>query len=178
MEILPLCKYQRDGFNRSACELSTCCAYTAATVARTPDRQASQLITHLDALAERLRPRRRLVDRGAPDCSPQELFALTVLGRSSRLTMTDLAAAMQVPLSTASRIVDRLVAKGLVARTPLARDRRVIHVAFSRRGERINQFVAESRQTAAEALLKALPVRERAALLKRLARMVERPLSD
>jgi len=169
VEILPLCKYQRDGFNRSACELSTCCAYTAATVARTPDRQASQLITHLDALAERLRPRRRLVDRGAPDCSPQELFALTVLGRSSRLTMTDLAAAMQVPLSTASRIV---------ARTPLARDRRVIHVAFSRRGERINQFVAESRQTAAEALLKALPVRERAALLKRLARMVERPLSD
>jgi DNA-binding MarR family transcriptional regulator len=155
-----------------------CRAYTAAIVATTTNRQASQLLAHLDALTERLRPRRRPVDRGAPDCTPQELFALTVLGRRGRLTMTDLAAAMQAPLSTASRIVDRLVKKGLVARTPLARDRRVVHVAFSPRGERINQFVVESRQAAAETLLKALPARERAAFLKRLARLLEPPSSD
>ncbi len=147
-------------------------------MATTTRRQASQLLAHLDALVERLRPRRRPVDRGAPDCTPQELFALTVLGRRGRLTMTDLAAAMQAPLSTASRIVDRLATKGLVARTPLARDRRVVHVAFSRRGERINQFVVESRLTAAEALLKALPARERTTLLVRLAQMVEPPSSD
>jgi len=106
------------------------------------------------------------------------MFALTVLGHRGRLTMTDLAAAIQAPLSTASRIVDRLVKKGLVARTTLARDRRVIHVTFSRRGERINQFVVEWRQTEAEAVLKALPPRQRAALLKQLTQIANPPASD
>jgi DNA-binding MarR family transcriptional regulator len=135
-------------------------------------RQARELLVHLDALAERLRPSRRPVDRRAAPCSPQELFALNTIGRREQLTMTDLAAAMRVPLSTASRVVDRLAVNGLVVRTPLAHDRRVVHVGFSRRGRRINQFVAASRQAAAIELLEAVGAPEAGILLAALERMV------
>jgi DNA-binding MarR family transcriptional regulator len=136
-------------------------------------RQARELVAHLDALAERLRPSRRPVDRRAAQCSAQELFALNTLGRRERLTMSDLAAAMRVPLSTASRVVDRLTDKGLVVRTPLEHDRRVVHVSFSRRGQRINRFVVASRQSAAMKLLETLRPGDASALLAALARLAE-----
>lgn len=128
----------------------------------------------VQALAARLRPPRRPRDRSAPECSDQELRALDTLGRHGRVTMSQLAAQLGVPLSTASRTVDRLVAKRLVERKPLLRDRRIVHVAFSPRGRRINQYVVDARRAAAAAMLGALTERERAWLIERLARMVER----
>jgi DNA-binding MarR family transcriptional regulator len=129
------------------------------------------LIAHVDALAEQLRPKRRTTDRDASPCSPQELFALNTIGRQGRLTMTELATALRVPASTASRLVDRLAEKGLVARTLLAADRRVVHVSFSRRGERINTLVAGTREDIAAGMLAALGPRERSAVLHALARL-------
>src|SRR5687768_7430014 len=93
------------GLNLTAAALSTDRSYTPAPVAKKAvrarqtvrGRQARELIAHVDALAERLRPSRRPVDRQAAACSPQELFALNTIGRRERLTMTDLAAAMRVP---------------------------------------------------------------------------------
>ena len=135
-------------------------------------RQARELLAYIDALSERLRPSRRPVDRHAAACSPQELFALNTIGRRERLTMTDLAAAMRVPLSTASRVVDRLAAKRLVVRTPVVHDRRVVHVGFSRRGQRINQFVVASRQSAVMELLEEVGAHDAGTLLAALERMV------
>jgi DNA-binding MarR family transcriptional regulator len=135
---------------------------------------ANALIAHVDALAERLRPEKRRADRGAPPCSAQELFALNTLGRRGRLTMTDLAGAMGVPLSTASRIVDRLADKDLVIRAPQPHDRRVVHVAFSRRGERINRYVAESRLAIARELLGVLGDRRAASLIAALGQLAPR----
>jgi DNA-binding MarR family transcriptional regulator len=140
-------------------------------VSRGFDRQADALIAHLDVLAERLRVPKRARDASAPECSGQELFALNVLGRQGDLTMSDLAAALRVPLSTSTRIVDRLVDKGLVARKQVTADRRIVHVAFSARGRRINAFVAASRRSTAAAMLQALPPRQRAALLAGLAKL-------
>jgi DNA-binding MarR family transcriptional regulator len=79
---------------------------------------------------------------------------------------------MRVPLSTASRVVDRLAAKRLVVRTPVVHDRRVVHVGFSRRGQRINQFVVASRQSAAIELLEEVGAHDAGTLLAALERMV------
>ena len=133
--------------------------------------QAQRLIAGVEALARRLKPRRRPNDVHAPECSAQELRALNTLGRTGRLTMSELAAVLETPLSTATRIVDRLAGKGLVERRQVTGDRRVVHVQFSRRGKRINQFVDDSRRSAAQAMLKALPARDRELVLDRLARM-------
>jgi DNA-binding MarR family transcriptional regulator len=137
------------------------------------DRHVAAFIAYVDALAERLRTRRRPQDADEPECSPRELLALSELGRCGRITMSDLAKVLDVPLSTATRTVGRLVAKGLVERKQAAHDRRVVEVRFGRRGKRINQFVTDSRSAAARALLGPLAERERDRLVKQLARLVD-----
>jgi DNA-binding MarR family transcriptional regulator len=137
------------------------------------DRHAAVLIAYVDELAGRLRARRRPQDANEPECSPRELRALSELGRRGRITMSDLANVLDVPSSTATRTVERLVAKGLVERKQAAHDRRVVEVRFGRRGKRINQFVTDSRNAAARALLDPLPVRERDRLLDQLARLLD-----
>jgi DNA-binding MarR family transcriptional regulator len=142
------------------------------------DRHVAAFIAYDDLLADRLRARRRPQDAGEPECSPRELRALGELGRRGRITMSDLAKALDVPLSTATRTVERLVAKGLVERKQATRDRRVVEVCFGRRGKRINQYVNDSRNAAARALLDSLAARERDRLVRQLARLVEAPAAN
>jgi DNA-binding MarR family transcriptional regulator len=138
---------------------------------QTLDDQAQSLIAAIDALARRLAPPRRPQDRDAPECSPQELRALNALSQSGRLTMSELAAEIGTPISTATRIVDRLADKGLAMRRNAPGDRRVVHVSFSARGKRIDRYVVEAQRSAARALLRVLPARDRALVLERLDRM-------
>ena len=72
----------------------------------------------------------------AIDVDPQELSVLLQLARTpdERLRMTDLARAMAVPPPTATRIVDRCVARGLVERLPCPDDRRVSHAVLTDAG--------------------------------------------
>ncbi|HLF12407.1 MAG TPA: MarR family transcriptional regulator [Gammaproteobacteria bacterium] len=137
------------------------------------DQDLRAFLSHVDALTDRLQPKRRPRDAGAPECSLRELRALTALGRHGRLTMSVLAGLLDVPLSTATRIVERLVAKGLVERGQSGRDRRIVEVGFGQRGRRINQYVEESRRAEAESMLGALSASERATLLRQLARLVD-----
>ncbi len=139
------------------------------------DQDIQAFLGHLDTLAERLRPRRRAQDAHAPACSPRELRALQTLGQRSRVTMSDLAVLLDVPLSTATHTVDRLVAKGLVERKQAARDRRVVEIAFSRRGKRINQHAVASRQSVAHILIAVLSRPERETLLRQLAKLAATP---
>jgi DNA-binding MarR family transcriptional regulator len=83
--------------------------------------------------------------------------------------MTDLAAALRMPLSTATRVVDKLVIKRLLRRTRGKEDRRVIQVVFSRRGQEINRFVAEARLRTAQEMLKSLQPAKRDEFLKIIA---------
>lgn len=136
------------------------------------ERDIGIFLEHFDALVERLRPRRRPRDAAVPECSPRELRALTTIGRHGRLTMSKLADVLDVPLSTATRTVDRLAAKGLVERRQAKHDRRIIEVAFGRRGKRIHQYVLASRHAESHALLAALSAAERAELLRHLGRLV------
>lgn len=137
------------------------------------EQDVGLFLSHVDALAERLVPKRRPRDAGAPECSPRELRALRALGRHGTLTMTALAKGLDVPLSTATRIVEGLCAKGLVERRRSKRDRRVVEIRFGQRGKRINRYVEESRRAEAHALLLSLPERERSRLVRQLARLLE-----
>ncbi len=131
----------------------------------------------MDGVAERLRPVRRPQDRDQPECSPQELKALAALGQRNTLTMSELAGILKVPLSTATRMIDKLVVKNLVERRHVKHDRRIVQIAFSKKGKRIHQFVLESRFAAGRAMLAALNPRERGSFLERISKMVpESPL--
>ena len=85
--------------------------------------------------------------------------------------MSDLATAMRVPVSTASRIVDRLVRKGLLERGG-GQDRRTIHVRFSRCGLKIGRVLFDWRRTTAQSMLRELTAPQRRALFTALGRLM------
>ena len=136
------------------------------------DEQVGQFIDLIDTVADRLRPVRRPQDLDQPECSQQELKALAALGQRQTLTMSELAAILKVPLSTATRMIDKLVVKNLVERKHVKHDRRIVQVAFSKKGKRIHQFVLESRFAVARAMLAALNPKERGIFLQRISKMV------
>lgn len=139
------------------------------------DKQVRQFVDLMDGVAEQLRPVRRPQDLDQPECSQLELRALAVLGQRHILTMSELAAVLKVPLSTATRMIDKLVVKNLVERRHVKHDRRIVQVAFSKKGKRIHQFVLESRLAAGRGMLGALSAGERGIFLQRISKMVPEP---
>ncbi|HEY4364365.1 MAG TPA: MarR family transcriptional regulator [Bryobacteraceae bacterium] len=131
-------------------------------------QQVRDFVVALDALAERLTPARRAEDSGVPECSLTELRALAVLGRRRPMIMSDLAGEMKTTVSTATRTIDKLVAKGLVERKRVKTDRRVVRVDFSARGKEIHAYVTETRLAGARAMLGKLSPASRWIFLKRL----------
>jgi DNA-binding MarR family transcriptional regulator len=136
-------------------------------------QQAREFVAAVDALSERLTPERRAEDRERAECSLTELRALAVLGRQRPIIMSDLAAAMQVTVSTATRTIDKLVAKGLAERSRVKKDRRVVRVDFSLRGEEIHRYVRNTRLARARVVLETLSPAYRGVLLKRLQSLYE-----
>jgi DNA-binding MarR family transcriptional regulator len=72
----------------------------------------------------------------------------TVFSQHARpLTMGEISEALNVPLSTATRMVDALVEQGYAERLPDPHDRRVVRVTLSAEGKQVyalfNQFFGE-----------------------------------
>ena len=139
-----------------------------ATTARLD--QTVGFIRAIDVIADQLGPEGR---PDAPDVSTRELQALRIIGWSQQLRMSDLATAMRVPLSTASRVVDRLTRKGLLERDG-DKDRRIVHVRFSPHGLKVGRFLMEWRIATAQAMLEQLPRHDRQALLVALEELTAR----
>lgn len=143
------------------------------------DRQSGQLVGYLDTLFRRLMlPRRAGEEEAAPECSREEIRALFILGAAERMIMSNLAEALAVPLSTATHTVDRLVAKGLVARNRSEQDRRVVQVEMSDYGRKLRDTFREKQREMARSWLEPLSSGEREIFLElmdkitRLARPV------
>lgn len=71
------------------------------------------------------------------------IFLLQFLCRKSPSTMGDISKEMQVPVSTATRVVDRLAARGMVARKKDAKDRRIVRVYPEPEGKRLVRAVED-----------------------------------
>jgi DNA-binding MarR family transcriptional regulator len=135
------------------------------------EEQAQQFIAQMDVLADRLTPERRPLDAAMPECSRQEMKALAALGQRGTLTMSDLAAILKVQISTATHMIDKLAAKGLVERKRAQQDRRIVQVTFSKKGKRIHQYVVASRLAIARGVLKALDPAARKVFLQRMTKI-------
>ena len=69
------------------------------------------------------------------DLTLREMFLLETLGRRGTATMSELATAVAVPLTTMTSIVTRMVSKGYLERSRIEEDRRVVVVALSPEGK-------------------------------------------
>jgi DNA-binding MarR family transcriptional regulator len=126
-------------------------------VVHTIDRLAvAEGVDQLVALLTRLSPRNGL--------SLVAASTLATLDRDGPLRLTDLAEAAAVTQPSMTGLVNRLVAQGLVERTPDDRDRRSVNVAVTDAGRAL---LAQRRQRRAEtlaSLIDALDPDDRGAL--------------
>ena len=88
-----------------------------------------------------------LVAAGVPVTLTQ-FRALTMIARHGPVSATTLARLVGVAPSTATRMCDRLVRDGLLARRPSAEDRRVVTVSLTRPGEAVVRDVTKWRRVA------------------------------
>lgn len=111
---------------------------------RVRQRQAERLIDAVETLIHRdMHPPKEHVE-AMLNFSPPEFRSLMWLGRHGVAVMSDFAQGIQVPLSTATRIVNRMVKKGLVVRRRSDEDRRIVEVDLSPEAYvHKNRFVAE-----------------------------------
>ena len=69
------------------------------------------------------------------DLTYEEIYLMQFLRRHSVVPMTEIAGEMHIPVSTATRLIDRLERRKLVYRRKDDRDRRKILVALAGEGE-------------------------------------------
>ena len=90
--------------------------------------------------------------KGVARVTPEQFSVLDRLLEGGPVSMKELAAARGVALNTATSLVDRLVAAGLVERRGDPDDRRVVRVAVTERG----RVLVERLRTAREAVLRRM----------------------
>jgi DNA-binding MarR family transcriptional regulator len=93
---------------------------------------------------------------------------LVVLEAAGPTSLSGLAEQLAVNPSTAMRMVDRLVAMGLVGRTADPGDRRVTRIAATAEGRRIVREVTERRQAEITRIVSAMPAEHQEALVEAL----------
>lgn len=103
-------------------------------------------------VAERLRMAatrlaRRLRQESDSGLTPSQTAALATIGNRGPLPLGALAEEERISPSTASKVVDKLEASGLVERRPDPEDRRVAQVSITREGRRVLDTV-RARKTA------------------------------
>lgn len=97
---------------------------------------------------------------GAGDVTLPQYRALVVLAGRGPQRSIDLADALGVNPSSATRLLDRLVRTGLVRRTRSRTDRRVVQVTLSGAGRDLVAEVTRRRRAEVERLLAALPAEQ------------------
>jgi DNA-binding MarR family transcriptional regulator len=107
--------------------------------------------------------------------TPTKLRALELLAETGDMRVRALAERMCVEETTATRLVDRLEAAGMVARRPVEADRRGTAVALTREGESLAEEMLDRRHEFFRDVLAALDPDERAELV-RLSRKAVRAL--
>jgi DNA-binding MarR family transcriptional regulator len=97
----------------------------------------------------------------ADDVTLAQYRALVELAARGPLRAADLAAALRVDRSTATRMCDRLLRKRLVARRRTAEDRREVRISLTGRGRGLIAEVSRRRREEIGQILERLPVAHR-----------------
>ena len=100
------------------------------------------------------------------EVSLQQYRALVVLASRGPQRPRDLAVALGVEPSTATRLCDRLVRKRLISRRRAGDDRREVRLDLTLKGIRLVDSVTQRRRDEIEQILGVIPASQRASLVK------------
>lgn len=87
------------------------------------------------------------------------------------ITMGELSRALQVPLSTATRIMDWLVKNGYAGRLPDPEDRRIVRVTLTETGQEMYRTINDYLLERLEKLMGQFSLQERESLLSLLTKL-------
>ncbi len=100
------------------------------------------------------------------EISVPQYRALVVLGSRGPQRPVDLADALAIDPSTATRLCDRLVEKRLISRRRQGVDRREVRLELAPRGRQLVDDVSARRRQEIKRILQAVPTTERAGLVR------------
>jgi DNA-binding MarR family transcriptional regulator len=104
----------------------------------------------------------------AEDVTLAQYRALVELAARGPQRPADLASALGVDRSTATRMCDRLVRKGLVQRRRISADRRVVRISLTGAGRALVEEVTRRRRVEIAQILRRMPRADRASALAAL----------
>ena len=104
----------------------------------------------------------------------RELFALDILAESPWISMSELAEKLNAAPNTTTGIVDRMVRRQLVRRRQSEKDRRVVKIALTNKGEDIHRFYIKLHQDYTEGLLDVFTDREAQEYVTLIEKLVEK----
>lgn len=113
-----------------------------------------------------------LAQAGAGITLPQ-LRILVLASVSESLNATEVAAALDVHLSTASRLCERLVQAGLLDRRDRPEDRRQLQLTLTRAGHELLKKITQHRRAVFTRILRRLDLDGRAALADSLTAFID-----
>lgn len=108
--------------------------------------------------------------------SPQEIQVLLAVGGRGPATMSAVAAAVQLSLSSVTGIVDKLEEKRLVVRGRSSEDRRVVKAELTTEGRRLHALALDGHIRFAHSMLTALDPQEQdrlVALFRKVAGAIQ-----
>jgi DNA-binding MarR family transcriptional regulator len=115
---------------------------------------------------------------GTNDISKYDLLLLGVIGKKGEVIMREVAEFLDVPYSTATGIVDKLVQKKIVKRVNSETDRRTVKVALtSKKGQEIFEKFMSCRHKLGEIVLSNMDERDLTDIERIMKKMV-RQISD
>jgi DNA-binding MarR family transcriptional regulator len=103
--------------------------------------------------------------------TPPQVFTLWQLGANEPMTMGEFSDLLSVAHGVATRMVDRLVKKGMVERRRDDDDRRVVYVTLTPLGEEVTAEVAADAMRVIREVFKDVPRRDREEYLALLGRI-------
>lgn len=144
-----------------------------AKISASLERQLRQLIGCFDTLSQRLMVKRSPELFPDLEVSRQEIRAILKLGGKEPTIMSDLAGELNLPLSTATHTMDKLVSKGLAERARVNENRRTVRVALTEKGERLHQCLLDFQLAMGRSMLEALSPGEREIFLELMVKMTQ-----
>jgi DNA-binding MarR family transcriptional regulator len=100
-----------------------------------------------------------------------QIFTLWQLRENGPTTMSELSGMLSVTHGVATRMVDRLLKKGLVERRRDKDDRRVVHISLSRAGEKATDQAVADFMAVVKDVFRDVPQHDREEYLALMARI-------
>ncbi len=129
------------------------------------EERARKLTDHLQTVMEEAESVDKKNSAVREKLSWQEIRVLRAAGRQEGCTMSGLADAICLSLSSATGLIDRLVDKKLIKRDRSSADRRVVQVVLTDEGRELHEEAMAGPVEFSRGLLKGLNAEEQDALL-------------